>query len=335
MVGMPIETRAFAPSFKNGRNKFVSEDRLSRNFAFNISLISKASIVQEDCVASSSVDISQGPGVVSPVGRRVMYRHTLLVRITHWINALCFVFLLMSGLQIFNAHPALYWGNRSDFDRPFLSLNATQTDDGAARGVTTILGRSFTTTGFLGASRDENGQLAERGFPRWITIPSYQDLATGRRWHFFFAWLLAFNGIVYGANFLVRSRWRDFLPAADEWRSIPASLWQHLRLRFPKGDEALHYNVLQKVAYLSVLVVLPVLVLAGLTMSPAIDATFPFLVTLFGGRQSARAIHFLAAFYLIGFVFVHLVMVLISGFLNNMASMITGRYAIEENRDEA
>ena len=259
MVGMPIETRAFAPSFKNGRNKFVSEDRLSRNFAFNISLISKASIVQEDCVASSSVDISQGPGVVSPVGRRVMYRHTLLVRITHWINALCFVFLLMSGLQIFNAHPALYWGNRSDFDRPFLSLNATQTDDGAARGVTTILGRSFTTTGLLGASRDENGQLAERGFPRWITIPSYQDLATGRRWHFFFAWLLAFNGIVYGANFLVRSRWRDFLPAADEWRSIPASLWQHLRLRFPKGDEALHYNVLQKVAYLSVLVVLPVL----------------------------------------------------------------------------
>jgi thiosulfate reductase cytochrome b subunit len=284
-------------------------------------------------VISSSVDIPQADAD-APIGERTVYRHTLPVRITHWINALCVVVLLMSGLQIFNAHPALYWGNRSNFDRPFLSLNAAQANDGAVRGVATLLGKSFTTTGFLGASRDETGQLVERGFPSWITIPSYQDLATGRRWHFFFAWLLALNGIAYGANFLVRRRWRDFLPSAREWRSIPVSVRQHLRLRFPTGDEALHYNVLQKLAYLSVLVVLPILVLAGLTMSPAIDAAFPFLTLLFGGRQSARTIHFLAAFYLVGFVFVHLVMVLISGFLNNMVSMITGRFVIEEHRDE-
>jgi thiosulfate reductase cytochrome b subunit len=95
--------------------------------------------------------------------------------------------------------------------------------------------------------------------------------------------LLALNGIVYGIDFLVRNRWREFLPSAREWRSLPESFWQHLRLRFPRGDEALHCNVLQKVAYLSVLIVLAVLVLAGLTMSPAIDAAFPFLLTLFGG----------------------------------------------------
>jgi thiosulfate reductase cytochrome b subunit len=96
----------------------------------------------------------------------------------------------------------------------------------------------------------------------------------------------------------------------------------------------LHYNVLQKLAYLSVIIAFPILVLAGLTMSPAMDAAFPWLVELFGGRQSARAIHFLAAFFLVGFIIVHVVMVFISGFFNNMISMITGRYRIEEASHE-
>ena len=271
-------------------------------------------------------------GPARPAGGRVIYRHSLLVRVTHWINALCFLLLLMSGLQIFNAHPALYWGAQSAFDRPLLALGARQEGDDSLKGVTTILGKSFATTGVLGASRDESGQLAERGFPSWITIPSYQDLATGRRWHFFFAWLLALNGAVYVANLFVRRHLKDFVPSGRELRAIPASIAEHLRLRFPKGDEALHYNVLQKLAYLSVIIALPILILAGLTMSPAIDAAFPFLLSLFGGRQSARTIHFIAAFYLVGFVLVHVVMVLVSGFFNNMISMITGRYAIEEDR---
>lgn len=265
----------------------------------------------------------------------MIYRHTLAVRVTHWINALCFVLLLMSGLQIFNAHPALYWGAQSAFDRPLLALTAKQEADDSVKGVATIFGKSFATTGILGASRDENGEMTERGFPSWMTIPSYQDLATGRRWHFFFAWLLVLNGVVYVANLLARRHWKDFLPSGHELRSIPRSVWAHMRLRFPRGDEALHYNVLQKLAYLSVILALPILVLAGLTMSPAIDAAFPWLLDAFGGRQSARTIHFVAASYLVGFVVVHIVMVLISGFLNNMVSMITGRYAIEEDRHGA
>jgi thiosulfate reductase cytochrome b subunit len=280
---------------------------------------------------------STTPAIVAVrAGRRVILRHSVLVRVTHWINALCFFFLLMSGLQIFNAHPALYWGNKSNFSKPFLSLTAREDSDGSVEGgVTTIFGKSFTTTGVLGASRDENNQLVARGFPGWMTIPSYQDLATGRRWHFFFAWLLALNGLLYVVNLLAGRHFSDFLPSGRELRSIPASIWAHARLRFPKGDEALHYNVLQKLAYLSVIIVLPILVLAGLTMSPAIDAAFPWLVSLFGGRQSARAIHFILAFSLVGFVIVHVVMVLVSGVVNNMVSMITGRYKIEEERHEA
>ena len=264
-------------------------------------------------------------------GPRVIARHSRLVRVTHWINALSFAFLLMSGLQIFNAHPSLNFGNRTDFDHPLFELGARQNADGDIKGVTTIFGWSINTTGLLGASRDESGELAPRGFPSWATIPSYQDLATGRRWHFFFAWILAFNGLAYFFNLFARRHIRDFLPSLTEWRDIPHAIVEHARLRFPKGDAALRYNVLQKLAYLSVIVAFPLLILAGLTMSPSIDATFPWLVTIFGGRQSARAIHFILAFYLVGFIFVHLVMVLISGFLNNMRSMITGRYKIEED----
>jgi thiosulfate reductase cytochrome b subunit len=198
--------------------------------------------------------------------------------------------------------------------------------------VTNVLGRSFDTTGVLGASRDDSGDMTARGFPTWITIPSYQDLATGRRWHFFFAWILALNGLVYVSNLIFKRRLtRDFVPSFAELRAIPHSILEHARLRFPKGEAALHYNVLQKLAYLSVIVAFPILILAGLTMSPGIDSGFPWLLELFGGRQSARAIHFILASYLTLFLVVHLVMVMVSGVFNNMRSMITGRYRIEED----
>jgi thiosulfate reductase cytochrome b subunit len=265
---------------------------------------------------------------------RVIARHSLLVRLTHWINALCFAFLLMSGLQIFNAHPALNFGNRTEFDHPLLELSARENADGDIKGVTTIFGHSFNTTGLLGASRDASGEIAAHGFPGWATIPSYQDLATGRRWHFFFAWILAINGLVYFINLFARRHIGDFIPTLSDWRDIPHAIVEHARLRFPKGDSALHYNVLQKLAYLSVIIAFPVLILAGLTMSPGMDSTFPWLLSLFGGRQSARTIHFIAAFYLVGFIVVHIAMVLLSGFFNNMRSMITGRYRIEEDTHE-
>jgi len=99
---------------------------------------------------------STSPAIVAVrTGRRVIVRHSALVRVTHWINALCFFFLLMSGLQIFNADPALSWGNKTDFSKPFLALTAREESDGSVEGITTILGKSFTTTGVLGASRDE------------------------------------------------------------------------------------------------------------------------------------------------------------------------------------
>lgn len=183
-------------------------------------------------------------------GRRVLVRrHSLLVRVTHWINVLCVTLLLMSGLQIFNAHPALYIGEGSDFDAPVLAMTARNSPNGPV-GETEILGATFDTTGVLGLST-ANGVLQARGFPAWLTVPSYQDLATGRRWHFFFAWAFAINGVVYVvAGILSRHVWRDLVPSRAQLHGIGRSIWDHLRLRFDHGRD---YNVLQKIAYLAIL----------------------------------------------------------------------------------
>lgn len=305
--------------------------------------------------------------------RRWIDRHALAIRITHWINAVCLTALLMSGLQIFNAHPALYWGAKSHFDTPILEMKAVtaealqsgeaaksaqslsapaapaapaadqsgedddQDEDGgtdaapaASKGVVTLWGRVFDTTGWLGFASGPDGELTERGFPSWITLPGAQDLATARRWHFFFAWLLVLNGLVYLAfGFASGHIRRDLWARLAEWRKIGPSIRDHVRLRFPRGDEARHYNILQKLTYLIVIfIVLPVMILAGMTMSPGLNARFPFLLTLFGGRQTARTVHFILAFGLVAFAFIHVAMVILSGFANNMRSMITGRYVI-------
>lgn len=261
-------------------------------------------------------------------------RHSVPTRLTHWFNAVCLGFLLASGLQIFNAWPSLYWGQTgADGDRAFLSIGSIH-DRGQLRGVVHAGAITIPTTGLLGVSRVD-GQVAERAFPAWATLPAGQDLAAGRRWHFFFAWCFVINGAVYLAYSVLSGHLRrDLLPTGSQL--APRHLWReivdHARLRFPKGEEAKHYNALQKMSYLSVaVIILPAMVLTGLTMSPGMNAVLPGLLDLFGGRQSARAIHFISASLVVLFVIVHVAMVLLSGVWNNLRSMITGRYAINES----
>ena len=260
--------------------------------------------------------------------RTLVWRHSIWVRATHWIWVVSLIILFMSGLQIFNAHPSLNFGNTTTFDPTEtgphrLILNVDNND---TTGVTQVLGHTFDTTGVLGVSRTSDG-LAARAFPSWMTLPATQDLAAGRRWHFLFAWVLAINALVYLLYGLISGHIvRDLLPRLRELAHIPQDIVTHLKLRFEHESDAPQYNVLQKLAYATILfVVLPVLVLAGLEMSPRIDAALPWLRIVFGGRQSARTIHFLMAWTLVGFVIVHVVMVVVSGLGNNMRSMITGR----------
>lgn len=232
--------------------------------------------------------------------RRIAYRHRLPTRIWHWVNALTVFVMLMSGMMIFNAHPRLYWGQYgANFDHPWLHFSS-------------------------------------RPFPGWATIPSTYNLAAARRWHLAFAWLLV-AGLVL---FLLVSLWnrhvqRDLAPTSKEL--APGHVWhdikEHARLRFPAGDAALKYNILQKISYVSVIfVALPLMLLTGLAMSPAMDAAWPWLLDLFGGRQSARSIHFLCAAGIALFILVHLIMVALAGPLNEIGSMITGRFRVPAER---
>ncbi|MFO0699030.1 MAG: cytochrome b/b6 domain-containing protein [Nitrospira sp.] len=275
--------------------------------------------------SSESVSTVSAPVVTSLPATERMYRHSLLVRISHWLNVPFLIILIMSGLQIFNAHPALYWGDRSDRDRPLLSIRPVQTESGDIVGVTTILGHRFETTGVLGYS---NGSA--RAFPAWATIPSAKWLAMGRQWHLFFAWLFVINGLIFTAYALAsRHVTRDLAPTGRDLRSIGRSIKDHLLLRHPRGEEAKRYNVLQKLAYATVLfIVAPLIVLTGLAMSPTIDTACPWLLTVLGGRQAARTIHFLACFSFVGFILVHVTQVILTGFFNNIRSMVIGWFTV-------
>jgi thiosulfate reductase cytochrome b subunit len=261
----------------------------------------------------------------------IFYRHRAPIRLTHWINALCIIFLLGSGLNIFNAQPHLYWGRYgADADPPdhaFFSIDALDTPQGT-RGMTDIGPWRFDTTGVLGWSK-VNGEYTDRGWPEWVTIPSVQDLADARHWHFLFATILAINGLIYlGWSIYRRHLQRDIWPTLADLRAIPRAVLDHLKLKHPTGEAAKRYNVLQRMAYLGVIGLITLMVLTGLTMSPGFDTIFPWLLNIFGGRQSARSVHFLSANLIVLFVIVHLTEVVIAGPINEIRSMITGYFTI-------
>jgi len=267
-------------------------------------------------------------------GGTLARRHRLSTRLWHWVNAAALLALLMSGLMIFNAHPRLYWGEYgANHDPAWLEIGSTARGKGLLRiGAVTV-----ETTGVLGSFTDKEGVVRRRAFPDWATIPSWYSLSDARAWHLAFAWVLALGLPLYLlwslANGHIR---RDLLMTRAEWRL--SHLWQdvkrHARLRFPTGAAALEYNSLQKLAYGGVLfVLLPLMIATGLAMSPGYDAATSISV-LFGGRQSARSLHFLTAFGLVAFFLVHIAMVVLAGPINELRSMITGWYRVPRDRKE-
>lgn len=279
--------------------------------------------------------MANDPEATNAQPRRLYYRHTLPIRIMHWINVLAFFVLLMSGLQIFNAHPALNWGRSSYNGRlPVLEIGAATDANGRTVGTTNVLGHTFETTGLLGASQSDDGELEVRAFPAWATLPGPRWLSMARSWHFFAAWIFVVNGLLYFTyGFATGHFRRDIVPTRADGRSIGRSLIDHLRFRHPTGEAAKHYNVLQKITYLAVIfVLLPGIVVMGWAMSPYLDSLLPGWVDVLGGRQSARTLHFALAFLLVAFVGVHIFEVIVTGLWNNLRSMITGRYKVPQDK---
>jgi thiosulfate reductase cytochrome b subunit len=221
---------------------------------------------------------------------RLIKRQKLTTRLTHWVWAICLFFLLLSGLQIFNAHPALYLGDQSGFTY-------------------------------------DNAILELEGFPSWATIPSTQDLATGRVVHFFFAWIFGATLLVwFAASLWNRHLKKDLLPTAKDAKNFLPDVKDHLRLKLV---HTVRYSPLQKLAYGGVLFVLfPLIILTGLCMSPGMNAVLPWLPEFFGGRQTARTLHFITMALLVLFFVVHMAMIVLAGPLNELRSIITGRYRL-------
>lgn len=221
-------------------------------------------------------------------GRILTYRHPLWVRICHWLSALSVISLLITGAVILLAHPRLYWGEDGFFGDPAF-----------------ISLGDFEYAEYLGLSRSV---------------------------HLFAAWILSFSGLVYFVLAITRQYFqKTLLPSADQLyaKQIVAEFIGHLRLQIARGNEARRYNLFQKVAYLAVLFcLLPCSVLSGLAMSPLVTASFPELIELSGGRQSARTIHFLIASAMLLFFVIHLFQVFLVGFKDGWRAMTTGWHAL-------
>lgn len=251
-------------------------------------------------------------------------RHRLTTRIWHIINAICLFILLGSGLSIFNAHPRLYWGNDgANSDYAWLAVSSTET-----KGFFRVGGAQIETTGVIGHWVNSDGETKRWAFPGWATIPSFYSLADGRKWHFFFGWIFSIGLTL----FMIRSLWnrhiqRDLRVRREEWR--PSYIWQslrdHMKLSKIRASVEHDYNIIQKLSYIGVIfILLPLVILTGLTMSPAMDANWEFLSQMFFGRQSARSIHFICAALLVAFFIVHIVMVILSGPITQLKAIIFG-----------
>ncbi len=258
----------------------------------------------------------------------LVYRQRLMTRITHWLWAISLFFLMLTGLQIFNAFPSLHIGLESgfDYDNAIFAITSREVG-GQVQGVTRILGGEFDTTGILGVSQGE-----ARAIPSALTIPSKTSLATGRVIHFFFAWVLVITLAVWMVASALNGHLRQLIPTVADLRALPQDLKDHARLRISHGAS---YTVLQKLAYAGVLfLALPLMIATGLSMSPGFNAAAPWLLDIFGGRQTARTIHFLTMLALVGFFAVHMAMILLAGPLNEMRSILTGWYRTDEGNHD-
>jgi len=269
----------------------------------------------------------------------VILRHRLPVRLWHWTSALAVAGLLFTGFCILNVHPRFYWGEVGNAYTPaFLALDSSEPGGPRpathpAPAVLVVGDRRFDVTGHLGVVADAGND----GLYFLITnTPESWHFGAMRAWHFAIAWILVLGWVSYTVYLIASGQLRSrLLPSVSQLRprAVASDVLNHLRFHRSTGEEAKSYNLLQKLSYILVIfVLLPLMVLTGLAMSNAIAARFPEVYFLLGGRESDRTIHFLCASALVLFVVIHVAQLFVAGFLNEMRSMITGRFAIRRTR---
>jgi thiosulfate reductase cytochrome b subunit len=238
--------------------------------------------------------------------------HAGWVRVSHWIVTLSFVTLAFSGVEILMVHPRLYWGEvGNDLTQPIFELP---------------ISRNYKHNGYDAREPIVDGNASAITANRTYDI--FNQNGWGRSLHFLAGWFLVGTGAIYLLFGLLKGHFsRHILPRPSEM--APASFWRevvdHARLRIPPSTGGPAYNLLQKSSYFAIVfIALPLTVITGLTMAPAVTASVPFLLDLFGGYQSARTIHFFSFAALMLFLFVHVLMVVKSGWRRQMRGMTMG-----------
>lgn len=246
--------------------------------------------------------------------------HARWVRATHWLGAVSVLALAFTGIVILMAHPRLYWGHTGNDLTPALlelPISRNHRHGGWADRAP-----------FVDADGRALGDARRPVVSANRTYDIFNQNGWGRSLHFLAAWGLVGTGLAYLAAGLVSGHVRrDLVPRSGELTvgAVAREVGDHVRLRIRPATGGPQYGLLQKCAYLVVVfVVLPLTALTGLTMSPAVTAAFPFLLTVFGGVQSARTIHFGLWCVLMIFLAAHLLMVVLSGFRRQIRAMTIG-----------
>jgi len=238
--------------------------------------------------------------------------HARWVRTSHWIVTVSFLTLAFTGVEILMVHPRLYWGVAGNELTPAL--------------LELPISRNYRHGGWDKPTpffADVDGPISASR-----TFEIFNQNGWGRSLHFLAAWCLVLPGAVYLFAGILGGHFRSYIwPRAGEL--APRHFWRevvdHLHLRIPPATGGPHYGLLQKCSYSTVVfVAAPLMVMTGLAMSPAVTAAFPFLLDIFGGYQSARTIHFFTFVALLLFLFVHVVMVVKSGFRRQIRAMTVG-----------
>ena len=238
--------------------------------------------------------------------------HRRWVRICHWVVVLSFLTLAVTGVVILMAHPRLYWGEVGNDLTPAILELPISNNHRPSEWEQTV---TFTELNHAAVSANR-------------TYLIFNQNSWGRSLHFLAAWFLVASGLFYVvAGIITGHLWRDLLPRAREL--VPRTLWQefkdHLHRQFGSAGGGPPYGVLQRCAYASVVfIALPLMLVSGLAMSPAVTAAYPILLDLFGGYQSARTVHFFCFSALVLFLIVHVAMVVLTGFRRQLRAMILG-----------
>ena len=238
--------------------------------------------------------------------------HQRWVKTSHWIVTLSFFALIFTGVEMTMVHPRFYWGEVGNDLTPVL--------------FELPVSRNYQHGGWEKSVPFSDAVNAPVSASRTYDI--FNQNGWGRSLHFLAGWFLLVPGLIYFVAGIFTGHFRKHLwpkAKAFSFRLFWNDIINHVRIQIPPATNGPHYGLLQKFSYVMVIFFLmPVIVMTGMTMSPAITAAYPFLLKLFFGAQSARTIHLLTSISLFIFLIVHVVMMIKSGFKQQIRAMTIG-----------